>query len=73
MPCARKTPLFPVALSPNRSAEVLGIRADQIQEAIRVGDLIVYQKGLKRRVLVEDLVAWVRNTWEGSRHAPPTK
>jgi hypothetical protein len=73
MPRARVTPLFPVAVAPARAAECLGVRRAAIDEAIRAGELIVYQKGLKRRVLVEDLVAWVRNTWKGRSHAHPTE
>jgi excisionase family DNA binding protein len=74
MPRAHKTPLWPVALSPARAAAVLGIRPDQIQEAIRAGHLPVYTIGIKRRVLIEDLVAYVRAHFtKGSRHVPPTK
>lgn len=31
-----------------------------------MGALPVYQLGTKRRVLIDDLVAWVRATWKRS-------
>jgi hypothetical protein len=49
--------LFPVAVSPAEAADVLGVRAEQIQEAIRAGDLSVYRLSVKKRVLIEDLVS----------------
>jgi len=61
-----KRTLYPCAVSPNEAAAVLGIRAEQIKEAVRMGALPVYQLGTKRRVLIDDLVAWVRATWKRS-------
>ncbi len=58
--------LFPVALSPTQAAECMGLRRDQIADAIRSGDLPCYRLGVKRRILVESLVAWVK-TWEQTK------
>lgn len=66
MPRERRTPLFAVAMSPARAADAIGIRADEIYEAINAGLVPVYQKGIRRRVLVADLSAWVR-TWPRAR------
>lgn len=69
MPRERRTSLFPVAVSPARAAESLGIKVERIQEAIKSGELPCYIKGVQRRVLVADLTEWVRNTWEKVHHA----
>jgi hypothetical protein len=67
---ARVTPLFPIAVSVSRAAECLGVDRAVIDEAVRMGHLIVYQRGLKRRILVEDLVRWVRTTWRNNHVIP---
>jgi hypothetical protein len=64
MPRQNKSPVYPVALSPARMAQALSIRADQITDAIRRGELPVYQLGVKRRVLVRDAARWIRRTWK---------
>jgi hypothetical protein len=66
----RVTPLFPIGVAPARAAECIGVRRAVIDAAIHAGELVVYQKGLKRRILVEDLTAWVRKTWTGDRRVP---
>ena len=60
----RRTALFPIALSPARLAESLGIRVEVVTDAIKNDVLPCYRKGLKRRVTVQDAVAWIKNTWE---------
>ena len=67
MPRARRCALFPVAMSPARAADALGIRAAEMSDAIVLGDVPVYQKGARRFVLTEDLVRWVRETWPLAR------
>jgi hypothetical protein len=69
MPRERRTSLFPVAVSPARAADALGIRAEEINEAIKHGELHCYVKGIRRRVLIADLVEWVRHYWKEVRHA----
>ena len=51
MPRQRRTTLFPIAVSPARAADALGIRAERIQEAIKRGELPCYVKGVRKRVL----------------------
>jgi Helix-turn-helix domain len=60
MPRERRTSPFPIAVSAARAADSLGIRPEQIQEAITRGELPCYSKGVRRRVLVADLTEWVR-------------
>ncbi len=60
----RRNAIFPIALSPAKLADCLGIRPDVIADAIKQDLLPVYRQGVKRRVLIADAVAWVRNTWE---------
>jgi excisionase family DNA binding protein len=59
----RKTRLFPIALSVNGAAEAMSLPRRKLRDAIRDGHLIAYQNGTHVRVLVEDLVAWVKTTW----------
>jgi len=63
----RRNAIFPIALSPAKLAECLGIRVDVIADAIKQDLLPVYRQGVKRRVLVTDAIEWVRNTWERLR------
>ena len=63
----RRNAIFPIALSPAKLAECLGIRAEVVADAIKNDLLPVYRQGVKRRVLVTDAIKWVRNTWERVR------
>lgn len=67
MPRERRTAIFPIALSPAKLADCLGVSAEVVKDAIKSGELPCYQKGTKRRVLVSDCVAWVRATWRKLR------
>lgn len=58
--------LFPIALSPSGLALALGVRREKVLEAIRDGELIAYDHGKARRVLVVDAVEWVRKHWSKS-------
>jgi hypothetical protein len=60
----RRTALFPVAVSPAKLAECIGIKPAVVADAIKNDLLPCYRKGLKRRVLIQDAVAWIKNTWE---------
>jgi hypothetical protein len=63
----RRTAIFPIALSPAKLAECLGIRDTVVADAIKNDLLPVYRQGVKRRVLVADAIEWVRTTWERVR------
>jgi excisionase family DNA binding protein len=69
----RKNALYPVAIAPSRAAECLGLHRSKIDAAVRAGDLRVYTLGLARRILVCDLIEWVRS-WKiaqgRKRHGP---
>jgi hypothetical protein len=61
MPRVTKNPEVFLALSPAGVATALGIRDDEVAEAIKNGALSVFTKGVKRRVLVADVERWVRS------------
>jgi len=54
--------LYPIALSPAQASEALQIQPEEVTAAIKTGKLVAYPIGARRRVLVVDLVEWVR-TW----------
>lgn len=60
----RHNALFPIATSPARLSECLGLRRKVVDDAIKAGELPIYKHGAHRRVLIEDAVAWIRNTWK---------
>jgi excisionase family DNA binding protein len=60
----RRNAIFPIALSPAKLAECLGIKRETVADAIKNDLLPCYRHGTKRRVLVQDAVAWIKNTWE---------
>jgi hypothetical protein len=60
----RRTAIFPIALSPAKLADTLGISPSVVTSAIRNDLLPCFKHGLKRRVLVIDAVEWIKNTWE---------
>ena len=53
--------LFPLALSPQGVSDALGIHRGKIDAAIHAGELAVYQHGAQRRILVCDVVDWIRD------------
>ena len=61
MPRVTKNPIVLLALSPAATATALGIRADEVAAGIASGALPVYVRGLKRRILVSDVEAFVRS------------
>jgi hypothetical protein len=52
--------LFPIAVSPNRLSECVGVRRQEVYDAIADEVLPAYRRGQRRFVLVEDAVRWVR-------------
>lgn len=61
MPRVTKTPVVYLALSPAAVATAIGVRPEVVKEAISANVLPVYVKGIKRRVLIADVEAWVRS------------
>jgi hypothetical protein len=61
MPRVATRPVCYLALSPNASAVALGIRPEQIREAIDAKLLPVHRIGAKTKILVTDLENWVRS------------
>jgi hypothetical protein len=60
---ARKKMLFPAAVSTAHAASILGLSERTISAAIKNLEFpaYTYRRGIKRRrILVEDLVRWVR-------------
>lgn len=64
MPRERVTPLWPIALAPARLADVLQVHRSVIDRAIAAGDLTVFQHGSARRILIADVVLWIKTTWK---------
>ena len=58
-----------LALSPQGVAVALGIRNEQVYQAIEDGILPVYKSGIKSRVLIADVEAWVRS-WPVRKYKP---
>jgi hypothetical protein len=63
----RASTLWPVALSPASLADALDVDRRVIDRMIRLGQLPVYQIGVKRRVLIEDAVNAIRHYWNQTR------
>jgi hypothetical protein len=61
MPRVTKHPDVFLALSPAATATALGIRPDEVADAIDDGSLPVFVKGIKRRILTADIEQWVRS------------
>jgi excisionase family DNA binding protein len=59
----RKHRLFPVALSTKGAADSLSLRVAKVAAAVKSGALKSYRHGNQRRILVVDLIEWVRS-WE---------
>ena len=66
----RATPIMPLAVSVLRAAAMLDVRRQVIDEAVKLGHLRVYQHGNARRILIEDIVEWIKNEWRGTRARP---
>jgi excisionase family DNA binding protein len=60
----RQRKLFPIAVSVAEVADSLGVERREIYRAIKEHGLPVYRHGTKRRILVADVVAWIRATWK---------
>lgn len=59
----RRTSLYPIALSPAKLADCLGVLPRVVADAIKLGDLPCYKHGTKRRVLVQDAVQYIKQHW----------
>lgn len=60
----KRQELWPViAVTTTRLSEALDIEHREIVDAIRKDLLPAFQHGTKRRILVSDAEAWIRNTW----------
>jgi len=73
MPRHSKHALFPIALSPAALAQSLGVAPSVVYEAVRKGELKIYQRGLARRVLVLDACLWVEKYWDDVTGKPKRK
>ena len=62
MPRVHKKLVPIVAASPAMVAAMLSIRPDDLADAIAKKQIKVFQRGARRRVLIEDAKAWLR-TW----------
>jgi excisionase family DNA binding protein len=51
-------------MSVTELSDALGIERRVIYDAIKNHGLPVYRHGVKRRVLIADVVNWIRATWK---------
>jgi hypothetical protein len=70
MPRISKRPLLFLALSPAAVANALCIRDDEVNAGIKSDALPVHVIGIKRRILVADVEAWVRSWPAPSKRKP---
>jgi hypothetical protein len=58
--------LFPVALNLDASAAALQCSVALLREAVMTGELVCYvnPKTGAKRIIIEDLILWVRHTWK---------
>lgn len=54
-------PLFPIAWTALALADSLGVHRRVILDALRTGELIAHRIGVRRFILTEDVVKWIRN------------
>ncbi len=74
MPRKRKFSVVQIAVSPLAAADACNCSYEHvILPAVLAGEIPVYTKGSARRILIEDLVKWVRETWstQQTRKAVP--
>lgn len=63
MPRQRR-PIMPVAMNVALIADSLGIRRADVYAAIKASELgPVYQRGLRRVILTELVVQWIKSYW----------
>jgi hypothetical protein len=60
----RRRPPAMLAASPALVAAALGLRQQEISDAIKRGELKVYQVGARRRLFVLDALRWARRTFK---------
>ena len=53
-------PVLLIAVSPQQAAAALGLHVEHIYEAIRSRQLVARMHCAKRRLLVADLIEWVK-------------
>jgi len=66
----RETRLWPIWLSVSELGRALGLERKVIYEWIRLGGLPVYKIGTKRKILIEDVVAFIRANLKRAEQTP---
>lgn len=59
----RERRLWPLTLTISEAAAALHLQRRELYDAIRLDGLPLYRKGVRKFVLVADLVEWVRERW----------
>jgi excisionase family DNA binding protein len=62
-PMAAKPRLFPITLNVSHAAAACGVSRRVLYEANRAGHLAIYRYGPARRIVVSDLVEWIKKHW----------
>ena len=67
--------IFPVAVTIAELAASMGLDRNKISEAVRLQRLPIYRVGVKRLVIVQDAVEWLRRDFprESEPWQPPSR
>lgn len=60
----RTRSLYPLAMSVSECAEQLHCERKVLYRAIRDEGLPIYRRGVRRYLLTEDVLLWIRSTWK---------
>ena len=60
----RERRLYPIAMTVSECAEQLHLERKVIYEAIRTEGLPIYRRGVRRYLLTDDILHWIRRTWK---------
>lgn len=71
MPRPHKKHVPIVAASPAYVAAMLCIRPDDMARAIKAGEIKVFQLGIRRRVVIDDCIQWLRKHPAKSKSKSP--
>ena len=61
----QRRPLFPLAWTVKGLADSLSLDRGVIYAALAAGELVAHRVGIKRLILTEDVVAWIKRQKKG--------
>ena len=60
----RKRRLYPLAMTISECAEQLHLERKVIYTATKYEGLPIYRRGVRRYILTDDVLRWIRRTWK---------